>query len=143
MNKVQRFLAVSGVTIGAGMGYVMPAHAADAALSVDTTGRFDARSGHLVVSGSYTCSPEPPVMFGGVLVDARQSVGRIATVTGFGTGQPFPECTGEPVAWTADIAPTSGLFKGGRATVDVSLFAQRTDGSFDSASVSTVIRLRP
>jgi hypothetical protein len=79
--------------------------------TVDGTGHFNKVTGSATVSGTVLCTGTADFAF--IDVQLTQNVGRIATVTGFGeTGF---TCDGTTQAWSVEVVPLSGLFKGGRA----------------------------
>jgi hypothetical protein len=79
-------------------------------VTVDGTGHFDAQSGSATITGTVTCSGVADFSF--IDVELRQTVGRFV-VSGFGSTD-FT-CDGTTQAWSVEIFPDSGLFKGGRA----------------------------
>ena len=89
-------------------------------LTVDPSGTFDTKSGAATVSGTASCSAGASAFLFGSL---SQSVGRIATVSGFGSPASSIVCDGAPHPWSFVVTPSSGLFKGGHATATVTLFA--------------------
>jgi hypothetical protein len=79
-------------------------------LTVNPRGTFDSHTGGARISGTVTCTGEAEFSFIDVLV--RQKTGRL-----FIDGEGFIEgftCDGTTQAWTADIIPFNGIFKGGR-----------------------------
>ncbi len=84
------------------------------AITVNRFGRVNTRTGVATISGTYTCTNGD---FIDVFGEARQTVGRIATI--FGTFGFFDvgTCDGEPHSWSADIVPQSGQFRGKTMTV--------------------------
>ena len=52
-----------------------------------------------------------------------QSVGRIATITGFDFFSVAVFCDGTAQPWSTTVTPSSGLFRGGKATASVMLSA--------------------
>jgi len=98
------------------------------AVTVAPVGRFDSHSGTATVSGTFFCSgtAEFVELFG----DMEQRAGRFF-VRGFfslfGEGEDPPDqqllCDGTTQAWTAEVHPDNGLFKGGNATVEMFILA--------------------
>jgi hypothetical protein len=80
-------------------------------LTVNPRGTFDSHTGGAVISGTVTCTGEAEFSF--IDVSVRQKVGRLF-IDGFGFIEGFA-CDGTTQAWSADIFPNSGIFKGGRA----------------------------
>ena len=84
-------------------------------LSVNPRGTFDAHTGAAVISGTVTCTGGP-AEFSFIDVFVRQKSGRF-----FIDGEGFIEgftCDGTSQAWSVDVFPFNGIFKGGRtATV--------------------------
>jgi hypothetical protein len=79
-------------------------------LTVNPRGTFDSHTGGARISGTITCTGEADFSFIDVFV--RQKTGRL-----FIDGEGFIEgfaCDGSTQAWTADIFPFNGVFKGGR-----------------------------
>lgn len=113
-------------------------------VTVDPIGRFDSRSGMATVSGTFFCSGTADFveLFG----DMEQRAGRFF-VRGFfslfGEGEDPPDqqllCDGTTRAWTADVHPDNGLFKGGKANVEVFVFAC---GFFDCTEESFEQQIR-
>jgi hypothetical protein len=89
-------------------------------LTVDSTGTFDSKSGAATVSGTASCSAGASAFLFGSLT---QSVGRIATISGFGSPVTPIVCDGTPHPWSLVATPSSGLFKGGHATASVNMSA--------------------
>jgi len=118
--------ALSGVTYtilvfddqedGAGNGGTLEINVAEAppppelTLTVNPRGTFDSHTGGALISGTITCTGEADFSFIDVFV--RQKTGRL-----FIDGEGFIEgfaCDGSTQAWTADILPYNGVFKGGK-----------------------------
>ena len=121
-------------------------------LTVDPVGGFDPRSGVATISGTFLC--EGAADFIEVDGELVQPVGRFAVQGHFflfggnGNGENGENgeneelfCDGTTQAWTADVTPDNGLFKGGKATVDVQVFAC---GLFDCTeeTITQQVRLR-
>jgi hypothetical protein len=81
-------------------------------ISVDRFGTVNPRTGVATISGTYTCSNGDYLY---VYVEARQNVGRIASISGYGYFSDFGTCDGTPRAWSADVLPQSGKFAGGKS----------------------------
>ena len=119
--------AVNGVTYtilvfddqedGVGNGGTLEINVAEAppppelTVTVNPRGTFDSHTGGAVISGTVTCTGVAEFSF--IDVSVRQKVGRIF-IDGFGFIEGFA-CDGTTQAWSADIFPNSGIFKGGRA----------------------------
>jgi hypothetical protein len=107
-------------------------------LTVDRAGSFNSKTGIATLRGSYTCTDAGFIEIFG---DVAQSLGgRHATIRGsfgiFDSGT----CDGTVHRWTADVAPDSGRFAGGKAlTVMISFGC----GIFECASsyVEQIVRL--
>ena len=80
-------------------------------LTVNPRGTFNSHTGGAVISGTVTCTGEADFSF--IDVSVRQKVGRLF-IDGYGSIEGFT-CDGTTQAWSADIFPNSGIFKGGRA----------------------------
>ncbi len=93
--------------------------APDPALTVSRSGGFS-KSGLATVSGTASCAAGSFAFLGGSLT---QSVGRVATITGFGSLSSPITCDGEPHQWSLVVTPWSGLFRGGKAQATISLDA--------------------
>jgi hypothetical protein len=87
-------------------------------LTVNPKGVFDAHTGGAIVRGTVTCTGDATDSF--IDVFMRQKTGRL-----FIDGEGFIEgftCDGTPQAWSVDIFPFNGVFKGGKtATVTFAL----------------------
>jgi hypothetical protein len=90
-----------------------------AELTVDATGSFS-KSGTATITGTATCSAGASASLGAMLT---QSVGRIATITGFDFFSAGFICDGTAQPWSITATPSSGLFRGGKATASVFLSA--------------------
>jgi hypothetical protein len=118
--------ALSGVTYtilvfddqedGAGNGGTLQINVAEAppppelTLTVNPRGTFDSHTGGARISGTITCTGEADFSF--IDVQVRQKTGRL-----FIDGEGFIEgftCDGSTQAWTTDVLPFNGVFKGGR-----------------------------
>ncbi len=126
--------AVSGVTYtilvfddqgdGAGNGGTLEINVAETppppelTLTVNPRGMFDSHTGGARISGTITCTGEADFSFIDVFV--RQKVGRLY-IDGEGFIEGFT-CDGTTQAWTVDILPFNGVFKGGR-TITVTFAA--------------------
>lgn len=97
-------------------------------LTVNRFGSVNAKTGIATISGSYTCSHGD---FISMSTNARQTVGRVATIIGDGYFSDFSTCDGLPHPWSADVVPQSGKFAGGK-TMTVT-FAY-TCGPYECAS---------
>ena len=83
----------------------------EVSLTVNPRGTFDSHTGGARISGTVTCTGDAEFSFIDVFV--RQKVGRLF-IDGGGFIEGFA-CDGTTQAWTVDILPFSGIFKGGRA----------------------------
>ena len=90
-----------------------------AELTVDATGSFS-KTGIATITGTATCSAGTFANIGAMLT---QSVGRIATITGFAFFTVGFVCDGTAQPWSITVTPSSGLFRGGKATASVFLSA--------------------
>lgn len=89
-------------------------------LTVDASGTFNSRSGTATVTGTASCGAGGTAFVNGTL---SQSVGRLFTISGFGSPTSPIICDGSPHPWSFVVTPSSGKFKGGPATASVNLFA--------------------
>jgi hypothetical protein len=105
--------AGTGGTLGLSVTQLQPPNPV---LTVDSTGTFDSKSGTATVTGTASCTAGA---FGFVDGSLTQSVGRIATITGFGSTINPPVCDGTAHPWSLVVTPSSGKFKGGHATASV------------------------
>lgn len=119
--------AVSGVTYtilvfdsqedGAGNGGTLEINVEEAppppelSLTVNPRGTFNSHTGGAVISGTVTCTGEADYTY--IDVSVRQKVGRLF-IDGYGFIEGFT-CDGTTQAWSTDIFPNTGIFKGGRA----------------------------
>jgi len=83
----------------------------EVSLTVNPRGTFNAHTGGARISGTVTCTGDAEFSFIDVFV--RQKVGRLF-IDGGGFIEGFA-CDGTTQAWTVDIFPFNGIFKGGRA----------------------------
>jgi hypothetical protein len=109
----------------------------EVSLTVDPIGHFNPRSGTATISGTVLCSGD--AVFTALDVAVSQAVGRF-TIQGDSFGDFV--CDGTVRAFTFEVIPFNGEFKGGRATV--SAFAQACDSNFfcGEDSVETLVSLR-
>ena len=108
--RIAALLSVLLATLLAGVGTAQAQ--ATAELTIDRVGTFDPQTGIATISGTYSCGDFAGA--GLIEVTLQQQVGRVATVTGSG----FFDLVCEPGAtgvWSAQVAPTSGEFRGGQA----------------------------
>ena len=96
-------------------------------LAVSRFGTVNGRTGVATISGTYTCTNGDPFV---LFVDARQDVGRRASVLGSGSFFDFGTCDGAPRSWSAVVFPQNGKFAGGKAITLTFAFAC---GSFQCA----------
>jgi hypothetical protein len=95
-------------------------------VTISPTGKLDAKSGLVTVSGTVTCSDA--AWFEQMII-ARQTVGRFTIHAGTWD---WRSCeAGEELPWSATLSGENGTFAGGRTTVEVSAFAC---GAFDCTS---------
>jgi hypothetical protein len=99
-------------------------------LVVDATGRFS-KSGAATITGTATCSAGANAY---LFANLTQPVGRIATITGFSDMVLDVPCDGTAQQWSITITPSSGLFKGGKATAHVFVSACDVFCGFDEAT---------
>lgn len=103
-------------------------------LTVNPRGTFDSHTGGARISGTVTCTGVAEFSFIDVFV--RQKVGRLF-IDGGGFIEGFA-CDGTTQAWTVDIVPFNGVFKGGRAitvTFAVACGAFQCGEGFDESIV--------
>src|SRR5262245_36312750 len=81
-------------------------------ITLNPFGVFNAKTGTATISGTYTCTNGN---FINAFGDARQNVGRLATIVGSFGFFDFGTCDGAPHSWSADVFPQSGQFRGGKA----------------------------
>lgn len=105
-------------------------------VTVNPVGRFDARTGAATISGSVACSGD--ASYAWIEVTLRQAVGRFF-VNGYGGMDVL--CDGTTRAWSVEVLPDSGLFKGGRtASVTFAVACGTFDCGFDFEE--RIVRLR-
>lgn len=80
-------------------------------ITVNRYGKFNARTGTVAISGTYTCSNGD---FIEVYGDAHQNAGRFVVFGSFYFFD-FGTCDGAPHPWTASVYPQAGKFAGGKA----------------------------
>ncbi len=95
--------------------------------SVNPRGQFNSKTGTATISGQYTCTSGD---FIEVYVDAYQRVGR-GYVVGYGGFFDYETCDGQPRAWSAEVFPQFGIFKGGKTLTATISFSCN---NFDCAS---------
>ena len=103
-------------------------------VTVDSTARFDARTGSATLTGTLTCDEGA---FAFLEISLSQSVGRF-TISGFGGAEILCDGTAQP--WTAEVFGSTGLFKGGQA--DAVVFASACDFDCGLDVEETTVRLR-
>jgi len=86
------------------------------ALTIDTAGSFNARTGFATVRGTITCTGDGPIDKTDVAVEMSQLVGR-ARYSAFNDTQ-FA-CDGATHSWSVVLLSSSGKFAGGKASVHV------------------------
>jgi Family of unknown function (DUF6299) len=101
-----------------------------ATVTIAPTGKFTPSNGAVELTGTYSCGDHSGFAF--IQAFLRQSVGRVATITGNGFAE-IPACTpGAEGTWFALIIPDSGKFRGGIASstaflnIETSVVAQTT-----------------
>lgn len=87
-------------------------------ISVDPVGRFNAQTGSATVHGSVTCADADFVFLD---VQLRQTVGRFI-ITGYGSTE-LVGCDGSAQAWSVEVFPETGVFRGGRSASVTFAFA--------------------
>jgi hypothetical protein len=111
------FQGSGGGTLNLALTQVVPPNPV---LTVDPSGTFSPKAGTATVSGTASCGAGATAFLGGNLT---QSVGRILTITGFGSPPGPIVCDGTPHPWSFLVTPNSGAFRGGHATASVSMDA--------------------
>ena len=124
----------NGGTLEISIGDIPPPPVVD--VTVDPVGHFQSKTGMATISGTVTCTGGTD--FAGIEVSLRQSVGRFI-VSGFGSTE-FA-CDGTTQAWSVDVFPDNGTFKGGRTASVTIAFAC---GPFDCSEdvEETTVKLR-
>ena len=105
-------------------------------VTVDPVGRFASKTGIATITGTVTCSGVAD--FAAVEVSLRQAVGRIF-ITGFGGTDVV--CDGSTQAWSVDVFPDNGTFKGGR-TASVTIAFACGPGDCGQDTVEATVKLR-
>jgi Family of unknown function (DUF6299) len=106
----------------------------EVALSVDEFGRFDSNTGAATITGTITCTAGTGA---DIFVSVSQRVGRIATITGFGST--FVACDGTEQPWSITAQPFSGKFKGGQANVVADTFTCNPAGCASDHVEQTIV----
>jgi hypothetical protein len=107
----------------------------DIELTVDPTGKVDLATGQATLSGTVLCSYPTWVNLYGFL---KEKLNHLFISGDFGEISVY--CTGE-TAWTSPaISADNGLFKGGKASVDVTAYASNVF-DFDEDNVAQTIKL--
>jgi hypothetical protein len=113
----------------------------DVTLTVDPRGTFNSHTGSATIRGTVTCTGSADFSF--IDVTARQKVGRL-----FIDGEGFIEgfaCDGTTQAWSTEVFPFNGIFKGGRTisvTFAVACGAVFCGEGFDQSIVMLSARKR-
>jgi len=107
-------------------------------LTVDATGRFDAKTGAATIKGTVTCTGGDGSEKSFIDVSASQLVGRFR-ISGQG-GTSF-DCDGSTHPWAAEVVSSDGKFGGGKASVSVFAFACSAVGC-DDVQVTASVNLR-
>jgi len=89
------------------------------ALTIDPTGRVDARTGTASLTGTFTCTNAD---FMGIFGDLSQRVGR-GTVNGFFEFFTEGACDGTARRWSAEVPAVNGKFAGGKSAAFTFSFA--------------------
>jgi hypothetical protein len=106
-------------------------------MTIDSRGSFG-RDGSASISGTLTCTGSR-VTFAGMLGQVQQRAGRLLISSSF-QEQIDPVCDGAPHNWVATAPAGNGLFKGGKATVNIQ--AEVCNGSgCGSTSASASVKL--
>ena len=89
-------------------------------LTVNAAGKFNAKTGAAIISGTMTCTGGDE--FGKNFIDVQltQTVGRLK-ISGYG-GVEFA-CDGTTRSWSAEVIGQNGKFAGGKASVSAHAFA--------------------
>jgi hypothetical protein len=93
-------------------------------VTVNPVGEFNARTGSATISGTVTCTGTADFAF--VDLELRQAVGRVSTITGFGSFD--VTCDGVTYPWSVEVFPTNGKFAGGKS---VSVAVALACGTFE------------
>ena len=108
-------------------------------LTVNSSGSFGSKSGTGTVSGTASCSTGSPAFLDGSLT---QHLGRVFTISGFGSPVNPIVCDGTAHPWSFVVTPSSGVFKGGKATASVNLGACNLGNVCDFKQVTRTIQLK-
>ena len=125
---------------GAGTGGTLSLSVSEApppptiAMTVDPIGRTS-RTGAATITGTVTCTNGSAPS---VNVQMTQNVGRFNSVSGYGGSNATVPCDGVSHPWTVTVAPYSGKFGGGSATVHANGFVM----CCAQTEVSRTIQLR-
>ena len=130
---LSQFGAGSGGTLQLSISEVL---APNLKVTVDGSGNFS-KSGNATVSGTASCSSGSNAS---AFADLRQTVGRIATISGFGFTAIVCDGTSHP--WSIVVTPFSGLFRGGKAEARVSFSACNSVFICEFQQVTQEIKLR-
>lgn len=114
---------------------VPPAPELDVDVAFNSTGSVVSKTGVVTITGTLTCSLPAE---GSIFVSLRQRAGR-AIIQGF--GDTFVEDCEGTVPWSVTFSGQNGIFKGGKA--DIEVFGDAFDGStFDSSTAAGRVSLR-
>ena len=103
-------------------------------LTVDASGKFNAKTGVATISGTVSCDDGA---FVSIELSIRQAVGRFA-VSGFGYDERACDGTAQP--WSLEVYPQDGLFKGGKVHVDAFAYACSFDCGYDEQHLNISLR---
>jgi hypothetical protein len=81
-------------------------------VTVDTVGRFDARTGIATISGTYRCTAADSALVSGFL---QQERGQSTVAGSFNFFTDIGTCDGTTRGWLADVVPDNGTLRGGKA----------------------------
>jgi hypothetical protein len=108
-------------------------------ITVNPNGTVNARTGIATISGTYTCADGEFIQASGT---ARQSVGRVATITGVILFSEVGTCDGEPHSWSAEVLPQSGEFRGGKVLAEIGAISCDQSANCAQESVAQTVQLR-
>jgi hypothetical protein len=132
-----------GDAFAAGAGGILVFSATQGLTFAATLDRFasvNAKTGTVIVSGTYSCNLSSTVV--AVEVSLKQAVGRFI-ISGNGASTPDAACSpGTSYSWAVQVVGSNGKFAGGKATAWVNVYGYDGTGSWNANLGPVQISLR-
>jgi hypothetical protein len=107
-------------------------------VTIDPVGRVNAKSGDVVLTGTFTCREADFVDIDGGLTQQTKRFRVQGTFAGF----PDAICDGTAQTWTGTVTPDAGKFVGGRAAAEAFGFACTFFDCAQTPEIDTTVRLK-